>query len=113
MGALRPYPSLFLPNLLRPNLLRPKSWVQFIKITQDRPLALLHSRPTNLIHMTLNTDLVYQKCAALYRCSSCNHPSSDLIPDPKYKNVVTYIGNKHYGKTLLYCTTPAKAIALC
>lgn len=84
MGALRPYPSLFLPNLLRPNLLRPKSWVQFIKITQDRPLALLHSRPTNLIHMTLNTDLVYQKCAALYRCSSCNHPSSDLIPDPKY-----------------------------
>ena len=84
MGALRPYPSLFLPNLLRPNLLRPKSWVQFIKITQDRPLALLHSRPTNLIHMTLNTDLVYQKCAALYRCSSYNHPSSDLIPDPKY-----------------------------
>ena len=40
MGALRPYPSLFLPNLLRPNLLRPKSWVQFIKITQNRPLAL-------------------------------------------------------------------------
>ena len=24
MGALRPYPSLFLPNLLRPNLLRPE-----------------------------------------------------------------------------------------
>ena len=40
MGALRPYPSLFLPNLLRPNLLRPKRWVQFTKFTQDSPLAL-------------------------------------------------------------------------
>ena len=28
----------------------------------------------------------------------------------KIKDVVTYIEDKHYGKTLLYCTTPAKAI---
>ena len=28
----------------------------------------------------------------------------------RIKDVVTYIGNKNYGKTLLYCTTPAKAI---
>jgi len=28
----------------------------------------------------------------------------------RIKDVVTYIDKKHYGKTLLYCTTPAKAI---
>ena len=41
--------------------------------------------------------------------------SNELVPiekkvNDRIKNVVTYIGNKHYGKTLLYCTTPAKAI---
>ena len=28
----------------------------------------------------------------------------------RIRDVVTYIDKKHYGKTLLYCTTPAKAI---
>ena len=41
--------------------------------------------------------------------------SKALVPlekkvNDRIKNVVTYIENKNYGKTLLYCTTPAKAI---
>lgn len=36
-------------------------------------------------------------------------PINSKVND-KIKDVVTYIGEKHYGKTLLYCTTPAKAI---
>lgn len=41
--------------------------------------------------------------------------SNELVPiekkvNDRIKNVVTYISDKHYGKTLLYCTTPAKAI---
>lgn len=41
--------------------------------------------------------------------------STELVPiqskvNERIKDVVTYINNKAYGKTLLYCTTPAKAI---
>lgn len=41
--------------------------------------------------------------------------NTELVPlekkvNDRIKDVVTYIGNKNYGKTLLYCTTPAKAI---
>ena len=36
-------------------------------------------------------------------------PVKSKIND-KIRDVVTYIGKKNYGKTLLYCTTPAKAI---
>lgn len=36
-------------------------------------------------------------------------PLENKVND-RVKNVVTYIENKNYGKTLLYCTTPAKAI---
>ncbi len=40
---------------------------------------------------------------------------NELVPlekkvNDRIKNVVTYIGAQKYGKTLLYCTTPAKAI---
>lgn len=40
---------------------------------------------------------------------------NELVPlekkvNDRIKDVVTYIENKNYGKTLLYCTTPAKAI---
>ncbi len=40
---------------------------------------------------------------------------TELVPigkkvNDRIKGVVTYIENKAYGKTLLYCTTPAKAI---
>lgn len=79
MGALRPYPSLFLPNLLALTYSALKDGFSLPNLRRIVHLHFLHSRSTNLIHMTLNTDLVYQKCAALYRCSSCNHPSSVLI----------------------------------
>lgn len=36
--------------------------------------------------------------------------STEKKVNDRIKNVVTYISDKHYGKTLLYCTTPAKAI---
>ena len=36
--------------------------------------------------------------------------STEKKVNDRIKSVVTYISDKHYGKTLLYCTTPAKAI---
>ena len=44
-----------------------------------------------------------------------NKKTTDLVPidshvDQKIEDVVNYISNKQYGQTLLYCTTPKKAI---
>ena len=57
----------------------------------------------------------YSKIEEVTPCFLPKSESNELVPiekkvNDRIKNVVTYISDKHYGKTLLYCTTPAKAI---